>query len=169
MSNGYGSLGSGTFGLDDNYLGSLSKFLPNWQGMPAMNASGPAPWASAPGSIGFNVGEPAGLSGWGKVQDWFKTSGVLDSVDLNTNQKTQGWGGLALGAGSALMNGFMGMQNYGLARDQFNESKDQFNRNFAATQKTTNTALEDRQRARVNSSVAGAYQSVGDYMEKNRV
>lgn len=142
--------------MGDEYLNALLGFTQNPNPRPlAFKQSGFMPTPSSESGGGF--------------MNWMKNSGMLDSVDLNTNNKTQGWGGLALGAGSALMNGFMGMQNYGLARAQFNESKDQFNRNFAATQKTTNTALEDRQRSRVNSSVSGAYQSVGDYMDKNRI
>jgi outer membrane murein-binding lipoprotein Lpp len=62
----------------------------------------------------------------------------------------------------------MGMKQYGLAKDTLAANKAQFERNFEAQRRTTNAALEDRQRARVASN-PGAYQSVGDYMDQNQV
>jgi len=88
-----------------------------------------------------------------------------------TNQngmQQQGWGGLALGAAQGIGNAWMGMKQYGLAKDQLKENKRQYNQNFAAQRQTVNTQLEDRQRARVASN-AGAYQSVGAYMDQNRI
>jgi hypothetical protein len=81
---------------------------------------------------------------------------------------TQGWGGLALGAAQSIGNIFMGMKQYGLAKDQLTQSKKQFDLNFGAQQKLTNANLEDRQRARVASN-PGAYQSVGDYMKAHGI
>ena len=81
---------------------------------------------------------------------------------------TPGWGGAALGAASGLMNGFMGMQNYNLAKQQLAFQKQAYEKNLANQTKLTNTALEDRQRARVASN-AGAYQSVSDYMRQNGI
>ena len=79
-----------------------------------------------------------------------------------------GWGGLALNAAGGLMSGYLGMKQYGLAKQTLEENKRQFDLNYAAQRKTTNTRLEDRQRARVASN-PGAYQSVGDYMATNGV
>ena len=79
-----------------------------------------------------------------------------------------GVAGTALDAASALMNGYLGMQNYGLAKDQFNFQKDAFNKNWAAQSKLTNASLSDRQAARVASNPT-AYQSVSDYMKANGV
>lgn len=104
-------------------------------------------------------------------QPWFNSGmfeGMLGSTNPMDGTKTQGWGGLALGVGQGLMNGFLGMQQYGLAKDSFEESKRQFGMNWEAQKRTTNAALEDRQRARVASN-AGAYQSVGEYMKQNGV
>lgn len=91
--------------------------------------------------------------------DWLSMEGAFGK---------NGWAGTALGAASGLMQGFMGMQNYGLAKDQLNFQKDAFEKNLANQTKLTNNSLEDRQRARVASN-AGAYQSVDDYMRQNRV
>lgn len=79
-----------------------------------------------------------------------------------------GWGGLALGAAGGLASAFMGMKQFGLAKQTLAENKRQFQMNYDAQKQTTNTRLEDRQRARVASN-SGAYQSVGDYMGANKV
>ena len=85
-----------------------------------------------------------------------------------TKDGAQGWGNTAMGAAGGLFNAWMGMKQYGLAKDTLETNKQQFAQNFAAQQKMTNSRLEDRQRARVASN-AGAYQSVGDYMKQNGV
>lgn len=85
-----------------------------------------------------------------------------------TKDGNQGWGNTAMGAAGGLFNAWMGMKQYGLAKDTLETNKQQFAQNFAAQQKMTNSRLEDRQRARVASN-AGAYQSVGDYMKQNGV
>lgn len=92
----------------------------------------------------------------------------LTGYTLGDGTKVNGWGASAIGAASALMNGFLGMQNYGLAKDQFNFQKDAFNKNWAAQSKLTNASLSDRQAARVASNPT-AYQSVSDYMKANGV
>lgn len=93
--------------------------------------------------------------------------GLLGSTDANGLTK-QGWGGMALGAAQGIGSLFMGMQQYGLAKEALAENKKQFGMNYAAQRNLTNSSLEDRQRARVASN-PGAYQSVGDYMAKNGV
>lgn len=92
---------------------------------------------------------------------------LLGYKDAQGNQ-FQGWGGLALGAAQGIGNLFMGMQQYNLAKESLANSKAQFEKNYAAQAQTTNTALEDRQRARVASN-AGAYESVDSYMSKHKV
>ena len=92
----------------------------------------------------------------------------LTGYKLPDGTSVNGFGGMALGALSGLGNLFMGMQNYGLAKDQLKFQKDAYNKNYAAQAKTTNASLEDRQAARVASN-PGAYQSVSEYMNKNRI
>lgn len=82
--------------------------------------------------------------------------------------KSAGWGGLALGVGQGLANAYMGMKQYNLAKDSFEQNKKQFEMNYANQTKLTNGRLQDRQQARVASN-PGAYQSVGDYMKQNGV
>lgn len=79
-----------------------------------------------------------------------------------------GWGGLALDAAGGLASAFLGMKQYGLAKKSLAENKRQFQMNYDAQKTTTNARLEDRQAARVSRDPT-AYQSVGDYMNKNRI
>lgn len=101
------------------------------------------------------------------IGGWLRNSGFLSTKDKN-GLETQGWGGPALGLAGAGLNAFMGMKQFNLAKETLQANKDQYAANFDAQRTTTNSALEDRQRARVASN-AGAYQSVGDYMDKNRI
>lgn len=87
---------------------------------------------------------------------------------LADGSTTGGYGSVGLGLAQGLASAWMGMKQYGLAKDQLAFQKDAFNKNYTAQAQTTNTALEDRQRARVASN-PGAYQSVGDYMNENRI
>lgn len=78
-----------------------------------------------------------------------------------------GWGGMALGAVGGLASTGLGLAQYNLAKKSLAQNKEQFQMNFGAQQKMTNSRLEDRQRARVASG--SGYQSVGDYMKKYAV
>lgn len=107
------------------------------------------------GIDGMNLPQAAGASPWS-----------MESI-FGGNGKA-GWGNTAVGAASGLMSGFMGMQNYGLAKKQLAFQKQAFEKNLANQTKATNTALEDRQRARVAAN-SGGYQSVSDYMREHGV
>lgn len=110
---------------------------------------------------------PAGLFGSGDIFDGIMGS---KSIDPTTGEmvETPGWGMPALGVANGLLSAFMGMKQYGIAKDSLAEGKRQFQLNYDAQRQTTNSALEDRQRARVASN-PGAYQSVGDYMSANGI
>lgn len=112
-------------------------------------------------SVAMPSGSAAGS--WGDDWGWLTGGKNADGTSFN------GMGGMALGALSGLGNMFMGMQNYGLAKDQLKFQKDAYNKNYAAQAKTTNASLEDRQRARVAAGAPGAYTSVSDYMAKNGI
>ena len=94
------------------------------------------------------------------------TPSFLDGF-LGTPGK-QGWGGLAIGTAGGIGNLFMGMQQYGLAKQALATTKEQLNRNYEAQKVTTNAEMQDRQRARVASN-PGAYVSVSDYMKQNGI
>ena len=140
------------------------------------NVSSMLDWGKAPAPIkswsdGYGMSGQGGFSGAGMAAPpsaWDNfLSGMLGKTN-DKNIKTDGWGGLALGAAQGIGNAFMGMQQYGLAKDSLENSKQQFAKNYEAQKTTTNAALEDRQRARVASN-AGAYLSPSDYMNKNGV
>lgn len=84
------------------------------------------------------------------------------------NRNQQGMAGVALGGVQALGGLYLGMQQYNLAKDSLAFQKDSFNKQYETNKTLTNSQLEDRQKARVASN-AGAYQSVGDYMNQNGV
>jgi len=90
------------------------------------------------------------------------------SWNFLSNKDQQGYGSLGLGAASGLFNAWLGMQQYGVAKDSLAASKNQFALNYEAQRTTTNADLQDRQAARVASNPT-AYQSVGDYMAQNSV
>ena len=129
---------------------------------------------------GFNLGQAlvqGAISSASPASIVSSTSGMPDPgfwnsmlgfTDPSSGVHQQGWGGLALGAASALGNTWMGMKQYGLAKDALKENMRQYNQNYAAQRTLTNSQLEDRQRARVASN-PGAYQSVGDYMKQNGI
>ena len=121
-----------------------------------------------PGAVAAPVANPAvpagmGGAGSGGFMDNLFGS-MFDKTDAN-GIKTQGWGGLALSGIQGLGNSYMAMKQFGLAEDALKEQKRQFNINYEAQRKTTNSQLADRQRARVASN-PGAYQSEAEYMKK---
>lgn len=74
---------------------------------------------------------------------------------------------LAQGLG-ALFQGWTGMQQLGLARDQLNFQKNAFNTNLRNQTQAYNTALEDRIRGR-SSNYEGKEQDVQNYLNQNRL
>lgn len=88
---------------------------------------------------------------------------LMGYTDTTNGMKVNGLAGPAMGLISGGLGAFMGMKQYGLAKEALAQSKRQFNLNYAAQKQTTNAALEDRQRAR-NASNPGAYQATDDYM-----
>jgi len=152
-------------------LAALSRYLPPQPAIAQPVAAVPAPYEDIGGfgpAIQSNPQTVAGAPGMmDSFNSWLKSSGFLGSTDAN-GLRTDGWGGMAVGAAGALMNAVMGSKQLKVAKDSLSESKRQFDMNYGAQRQTVNTRLEDRQRARVASN-AGAYESVGTYMDKNRV
>lgn len=150
--------------------------------MPSSNSS-MMDWGNPNAGSNFRVGElaqapttnaaftgtgsatPQGF--WGGIGDWAKESGFVGSKDANGMQMG-GWGAPAMQGISSLVNGFMGMKQYGLSKDIFNNNKQQFERNFAAQKNTTNSQLSDRQDRRNADATANgqATTSTADYMSK---
>ena len=122
-----------------------------------------APGMQPEGAVAGFLGDAS--FGGSSTPTWGQSAfGYTDKNGLKTN----GWAGAALGLGQGLLQGYQGMQQYGMAKKQFKESKRQYEQNYAAQRALTNASLEDRQRARVASN-SGAYQSVSEYMDKHGV
>ena len=78
------------------------------------------------------------------------------------------WAPQALNAISGLGQSWLGMQQLGLAKEQFAFQKDSFQKQYDNQTTLTNASQRDRQSARV-AAAPGAYQSVGEYMQQNKV
>lgn len=99
--------------------------------------------------------------------------GVKSAVDTAGANASTAWGKMSygergtamLGAATGLYGAYNARKTGKLAREQFNFTKDSFNRNFEAQAKTTNAQLEDRQKARYARDPK-AHASVSDYMKK---
>lgn len=105
----------------------------------------------------FNNTSLTGSGGSGSFLDSI-LGGMGDMSGLQMGQ-------LGLGGVNSLLQGYLGFQNLGLAKKQYQSQLDQFNKQWDANKKLTNASLADRQAARVASN-PNAYQSVDDYMKK---
>jgi hypothetical protein len=84
------------------------------------------------------------------------------------DNQVNGMANTLAGGVSSIADLWSGMQQLNLARDQLAFQKDAFNKNWAAQRTTTNTALADRQRARLGANPTG-YESLDSYMGKNGI
>lgn len=96
-------------------------------------SGGYSPGAVMDSAIGSKAGNTTGRSFWDNM-----TGGKNED-----GSSYNGWGGLALGAGQGLMNAYLGMQMYGVAKDTLAANKDQFAKNYQAQVKTTNARQQD--------------------------
>ena len=119
-------------------------------------------------NIAQGVPDVAGAAVGSMRPDMLSWDGLLGYVDPKTNQKVSGWGGTAISLGSALGGMWNAKKQNDLAEQTLKMNKQQFAQNYAAQRQTLNTQMQDRQAARVAAN-PGAYQSVGDYMNENRI
>lgn len=153
-----------SFSLAD-YMGGSPTQLSGIAG--GLGAGGYNP-SSFVGDVGsMSMAAPASLWDQMGTKDFW-----LGSFNQQTGQRSMGAGGLALGAAQGLMNGWLGMQQLDMAKQQFGFQKDAFAKNWGAQKNTTNAQLRDRQEARLASRQGAStnpYQSVGDYMNQNGI
>lgn len=126
--------------------------------------------AKAAPSLGASFKSMFGLGGdeFSQMRD-----GVKSAVNTAGANASTAWGKMSygekgtamLGAATGLYGAYNARKTGKLAKEQFNFTKDAFNRNFEATAKTTNAALADRQNAR-HARDPKAHASVSDYMKK---
>ena len=105
----------------------------------------------------FNFDRETGPSGWDKMLGYSNEDGFQP-----------GFGGMALKTFGGLASVYLGMKEYGLAKDTFKQNRREFNMNYDAQRQMTNTELRDRQNSRVQSGNPG-YQSVSEYMGENAI
>ena len=152
----YGPTSNSIMGIDPNQANPFTLTSPatsgNW--MDSFTKAGPMSNMSFDAGPQLNFGQ--------QINQYMKDSGFLGT------KEDPGWGGMALGAAGGLASAFMGMKQYGLAKETLANNKQQFAAQYDAQKKMTNSAMDDRQRARVASN-PGAYESVGSYMAKNGV
>jgi hypothetical protein len=91
------------------------------------------------------------------------TEGLWDRL-----QDPNGLGGTLMNAGKLGLSAYLGYKQLGQAEKQLKQNKMEFKSNFNNQAQLLNTQMEDRQAARVASNATG-YQSVGSYMDKNKV
>lgn len=151
------AMGLGNYGSADLFAGNGASGAQNLAS--TFNATGAGAGAGAGGGIFSGLGDLLGGA--------FSKNALFGGTD-EKGVTTRGWAPIALGAGQAILGGIQGMQAQKLAQNQFKESKRQFDLNYGAQRDSLNTNLEDRQRARVAAN-PGAYQSVSEYMDKNRI
>lgn len=87
--------------------------------------------------------------------------------------KMFGAGADGLSALGSLVQAYNGYKQLQLGRDAFNFGKSAYNQDTANQARLVNSELEDRQKSRIsstgNNNANGTYESLGSYMNKNRV
>lgn len=90
--------------------------------------------------------------------DWFSMGGAFG------NGQTGGWAMPAIQGLQTMFNWSQGNKAMGLAKDQFNLSKEMAQKNLANQTSLLNTAMQDRQNAR--RSASSSYQDTSSYMSE---
>ena len=121
----------------------------------------------ASNEMGFGFGgngpDTGGGGGrWGKMKSWF------GSTDQESGKFNPGPALYGVQAATGLLQGYMALKNYGLAKKMGKHQRRISETNLYNQGTLTNAELEDRQIARVGAN-PNAYESVDSYMNKNRV
>lgn len=107
---------------------------------------------------------------WGKIKQGGAdlAGSFMPKINAETGKmETLGWGMPALQGLSSLGNLYLGMKNYGLAKDQLRTQKNQFNMNYNNQRQLLNTQMEDIRRTEAGGSSKA--ESVESYMARNRI
>lgn len=139
-------------GVTDPYTAGMQAILPDFGIAPTTPVT-PAGWQNP----ALTTTPAAAGSDW--MTTWF------GGKDAQTGNLNIGILPVGIGALTGLVGAYTGLEQLQVAKDNLAFQKNAFNKNFANQAKLTNSQLADRQRARVMDS-PGAYESVGDYMNK---
>lgn len=119
-----------------------------------------------------NIGNFDAVSGVGAATKPGMFGGLFDGFltkkDGMTGDTTMGWGNALLDLGKAGMQGYLGLQQLGVAKDNLQFQKDAFSKQFENQRSLTNTEMQDRQNAR-NAASPGQYQDTATYMKQHGV
>lgn len=88
--------------------------------------------------------------------------------DPKTGMTVQGVGQLGLGAVDALLGGYLGMKQYGMAKKQLAFQQDAFNKNYEAQRSSYNRDIESRARDMASRDRLGD-DFVNDYVKKHSI
>lgn len=91
--------------------------------------------------------------------------GAMNPPGFNMGEFMGNHGKTLLGGALGLGNLFMGMRQYGMAKDALKESRRQFDLNYGAQRNLTNSRLEDRQNAR-RAAQPGVHETTDEYMRR---
>ena len=124
---------------------SWNQITPDTEGFASQMGNGALTYATGATNPASSLG--GGL--WDSLKSFM--SGAVGT------KETPGWGGLALGTVNSLLGGYLGMQQYGLAKDSFKRSQYEFDKEYKANQDLTNGQLRDQHAARLanNADYAG--------------
>jgi hypothetical protein len=134
----------------------------------------------------FGSGNTPAMTGIGKaasstITPTFKGGELQPYNDTPTVTPGEGFDSLKLfGAASqglsglgALLQAYNGYKQVQLGRDTFNFQKGSYNQDSSNQARLVNSELQDRQAARIsstgNNNAGGVYDSLGSYMDRNKV
>lgn len=110
------------------------------------------------------------LKAGGAVKDFTPTTlqKWTGYYDPKTGMTVSGIGQLALGGVNAVLGGYLGMKQYGLAKKQLAFQQDAFNKNYEAQRSSYNRDIESRARDMASRERLGD-DFVNDYVKKHSV
>jgi hypothetical protein len=101
-----------------------------------------------------------------KPNTWQQITGYRDPA---SGAQINGMGGLGLGVLQGLGNAYMGMKQYGLAKDALKQNQQQFAKNYEAQRGLTNARLEGKNNALLagnGGKPTGGMRSTEEYMRE---
>jgi len=105
----------------------------------------------------------AGSSGWEGAKNF-----MFGSTNEQTGVRTRGGLLPILNTFTGLASAYLGMKQYGLAKDSFKQNKKEFGMNYDAQRQITNAQMEGQAKAR-HSANPNFYESPTDYMSDNSI
>lgn len=145
----------------------------SWNSMAGYGASPMLPGEIDPIAAMTDAGGPSfeiNPTMWDKIKQGGAdlAGSFMPKINAETGKmETMGWGMPALQGLSSLGNLYLGMKNYGLAKDQLRTQKEQFNMNYNNQKQLLNTQMEDR--ARTEAGGSSKAESPESYMARNRI